>query len=174
MSHQTMLEDLKAELDHLDAAALQSIREIINQTKHRLSQAPGTGRGAAASLIDIEAPLPFVGDNLTPEEYERLTLQERGMLQWRLKQHNRFWLEETFAKLNAACLVVIDGKVIASGKTLKNKPRQKQILEICRRTGKFPFVFVNDKFITIEESISSWHKTNQVGDYYPTLPSALF
>jgi hypothetical protein len=39
--------------------------------------------------------------------------------------------------------------------------------------GKFPFIFVNDKFITIEEIASSWSKTKQAGDYYPTLPVTL-
>jgi hypothetical protein len=113
--------------------------------------------------------LQFVGENLTPEEYEKLTLQERGMLQWRLQMQNHFWLEKTFLKLNAAWLVVVNGQVIASGKSLKNLPMQPQVRRICRRTGKFPFIFVNDKFITIEEIISSWSKTKQAGDYYPTL-----
>ncbi|MGH7456811.1 MAG: hypothetical protein ACRENG_36010, partial [bacterium] len=100
-------------------------------------------------------------------EYERLSLDERGALQWRLKQRNRDWLQKQFAKLGAAWVVVVDGKVIASGKTLENKPMSPQILKICRRTGKFPFIFVNDKFITIEESISAWQTTIRAGDYYP-------
>jgi hypothetical protein len=172
MNHEA-IENIKAELDHLDPAALQSIREIIHKSKRRSSPVPETRQSSDMPPIDIEEPLPFIGDNLAPEEYEKLTLQKRGELQWRLRQQNRSWLEETFAKLNAAWLVVIDGKVTASGKTLKNKPRQKQILEICRRTGKFPFVFVNDKLIVIEESASSWHATKQLGDYYPTLPITL-
>jgi len=97
----------------------------------------------------------FVGKNLLPEEYQRLSLEERGVLQWRLKQQNRTWLQKQFSKLGAAWVVVIDGKVFASGKTLENKPLSPQILKICRRTGKFPFMFVNDKFIRIEESISA-------------------
>lgn len=98
--------------------------------------------------------MKFVGKNLLPEEYPRLSFEERAALQWRLKQQNRNWLQKQFAKLNAAWLVVVDGKVIASGKTLKNRPTSPQILKICRRTGKFPFIFVNDKFITIEEAIA--------------------
>jgi len=47
---------------------------------------------------------------------------------------------------------------------------QPQIAAIHRRTGKFPFVFINDTFMTIEESASAWHETNALGDMYPTLP----
>jgi len=173
MTHEIILEDIKTELDHLDVAALQSIREIINQAKHPRSRAPKTNQRSTVPLIDIEEPLPFIGDNLTLEEYEKLTIQERGMLQWRLQLQNRFWLKETFAKLKNAWIVVVDGQVIASGKSLKNLPMPPQVRRICRRTGKFPFIFVNDKFITIEEIASPWSKTNQTGDYYPTLPLTL-
>ena len=75
-------------------------------------------------------------------------------------------LQEKFATLNAAWLVVVDGKVIASGKSLKDEPMPPQILEICHRTGKFPFVFINDTFLAIEESASSWHATNDPDDFY--------
>ncbi len=50
---------------------------------------------------------------------------------------------------------------------------QPQVLEVCKRTGKFPFVFINDKFVVIEESASLWHPTNQTDDHYPTLPIML-
>jgi hypothetical protein len=173
MNHEIMLEDIKAELEHLDPAALQSIREIIKQTKRPLSDRLKARQSAAMPLIDIEEPLPFVGENLKLEEHEQLSLQERAKLKRRLKEQNYQWLQTKFSALDAAWLVVVNGQVIASGKSLKDKPRQPQILEICRHTGKFPFVFVNDEFITIEESASSWHATKQPGDYYPTLPVTL-
>jgi hypothetical protein len=110
-------------------------------------------------------PLRFVGENLLPEEYQRLSLDERGTLQWRIKQQNHAWLQKQFSKLNAAWVVVIDGKIFASGKTLENKPMSPQILKICQRPRKFPFMFVNDKFITIEEGISAWQTTIRAGNY---------
>jgi hypothetical protein len=177
MNHEVMLEDIKAELDHLDAAALQSIRKIINQSKRSRSDGSKARQGSDMPLIDIETvkddDLQFVGENLTPEEYKKLTLQERGILQWRLQMQNHFWLEKTFSKLNAAWLVVVDGHVITSGRSLKNLPMQPQVRRICRRMGKFPFIFVNDKFIAIEEIVSSWSKTKQTGDYYPTISVTL-
>ena len=174
MNHEAILEDIKAELDHLDPAALQSIREIIAQSK-RNAAAPSPKNGGAASPLASEVMarpqgLAFAGENLALEEFERLSLKERAMLKRRLKDRNQHWLQEKFSALEAAWVMVLDGKVIASGKSLKDKPRPPQTVKISQRTGKFPFVFVNDKFITIEESASSWHKTAQAGDYYPTLP----
>jgi hypothetical protein len=177
MNHTNILETIKAELDHVEPAALQSIWEIIGQAKRKPFAKPETSAGSAPTRADTvtapSQPLKFVGENLTLEEYERLSPEERGSLQWRLKEQNHQWLQEKFAALNAAWLVVVDGKVTASGTSLEDKPRQPQILEICQRAGKFPFVFVNDKFIVIEESASAWHTTTRVGDYYPTLPVKL-
>jgi hypothetical protein len=170
MTHEIMLEDLKAELDHLDPAVLRSIREIINQAKRPLPDRLKARQSSDMPLIDIEEPLPFAGENLTLEEHEQLSLEERAKLKRRLKEQNYPWLHEKFSELDAAWLVVVDGQVIASGKSLKDKPRQPQVLEICRRIGKFPFVFVNDDYITIEENTSSWHATRQPGDFYPNLP----
>jgi len=175
MSHATMREHIKAEVDHLDPAALQTIWEIIGRARLQpatvLEPAVGSTPNRADKTAGSSPSLQFVGENLTLAEYESLPLEERGMLQRRLREQNCHWLQENFLALDAAWLVVINGKIIASGKSLNDKPRQPQILEIYRRTGKFPFVFVNDRFITVEESAASWHETKKVGDYYPTLPA---
>ena len=150
MSDTTMLQDIKADLDRVDAESLLSIREIIDQSFHKVTAlAAGSKPTRAGQMIVSRRQLKFVGKNLLPEEYQRLSLDERGALQWRLKQMNHEWLQKKFSKLGVAWLVVVDGKIIASGKTLENKPLSPEIFKICRRTGKFPFIFVNDKFITI-------------------------
>jgi hypothetical protein len=177
MSHATMLEHVKAELDYVDAEALPSIREFIARFKREsndfMKPVVGSAKSRAEEAAVSNQPLRFIGENLTPEEYEHLSPKERGMLQRRFQEKNHLWLQEKFSELEAAWLVVIDGNVFASGKSLKNKPRERQISRICRRTGKFPLIFVNEQFITIEESTSSWHKTKQPDDYYPTLPVIL-
>ena len=176
MSHATMREHIKAEVDHLDPAALQSIWEIIDRAKRQVAAVPEPAVGApsrAGKATVSSAPLQFVGENLTLEEYERLSLKERAMLQRRLKKQNHDWLQKKFAELDAAWLVVIGGQVIASGKTLKTEPMPPELLKINRQTGKFPFVFINDDFLTIEEGGSTWHSTGDPGDYYPTLPVTL-
>jgi hypothetical protein len=168
MSHTTILEDIKANLDRVDAESLLSIREIIDQSLRKVSGLTAGSAPVRANRVSASRQqLKFIGENLLPEEYERLSLEERAGLQWRLKQRNRDWLQKQFAKLDAAWLVVVDGKVVTSGKTLEDKPLSPQILKISRRTGKFPFIFVNDKFITIEENISAWQTAIRVEDYYP-------
>jgi hypothetical protein len=163
MSHATMLEQIKAKIEHADLATLQSIWEIFDQSERRSAAAPEPAVGSAQNRADKTTvpgqPLQFVGQNWTLEEFERLSPEERAMLKWRLKEKNHSWLQEKFSTLGAAWVVVVDGKVIASGNSLRKKPMPPQLLEICRRTGKFPFVFVNDKLIAIEESVSTWHDT---------------
>jgi len=166
---EAVIEDIKADLNHLDETTLQSIREIIDRAKRPRFLAPEAERRSTVPLIDIEEPLPFVGENWTLEEFERLSPEERAMRKWRLKEKNQDWLQEQFSTLSAAWVVVVGGKVVASGRNLKKKPLPPQLLKICRRTGKFPFVFVNDRFIAIEESASTWQKTILTDDYYPTL-----
>jgi len=150
---ETVIADITAELPQLNAAALRSIREMIDQLKQNEAAAsPKNGGPASPTMNKIPAapkPLAFVGENLTLEEFERLTLKERAMLKRRLKERNQQWLQEKLSALAAAWVMVIDGEVIASGKSIKDKPRPPQTVEISQRLGKFPFVFVNEKFITI-------------------------
>lgn len=174
MNHVDLRENIKAEVDHLDPAALQSIREIIGRARVQPVTALEPAVGSAPSRADKSfGASRFDGENLTLGEYESLSFEERGLLALRLKEKNHSWLQEKFATLNAAWLVVVDGKVIASGKTLKDEPMPPQILEICRHTGKFPFVFINDIFLAVEEGASTWHETDEPGDFYPTLPVTL-
>ncbi len=167
MSHESMIENIKANLDHVDPAALQSIWEIVNQSKPKPVLSPkSTGRSTFRRAAAEEKPAKFVGENLTLDEYERLSPKERGMLQRRLKEQNHLWLKNKFSELKAAWLVVVDGEVIDWGKSLKNLPLAKQNVEVSHHTGKFPFVFINDDLMAIEESKSAWHATNDPGDYY--------
>jgi hypothetical protein len=166
MSQEAIIENIKAELNQIDRTALLSILEIIDRSK-RQSVASSDPISASA---DRRKRLQFVGENLTLEEFERLSLKERAMLKWQLKKQNERWLRENFSDLEAAWVLVVDGKILASGKSLRTKPKPPELLQISRRAGKFPFVFVNDKFIAIEENLSVWQETIQAGDYYPTLP----
>jgi hypothetical protein len=168
MSTATILEDIKADLDRVDAESLLSIREIIDQSLGKVSALAAGSEAARADRAAVSRrQLEFIGKNLLPEEYQRLSLEERGELQWRLKQLNHEWLQKQFSKLDAAWVVVIDGKVFAPGKTLENKPMSPQILKICQRTGKFPFIFSNDKFIAVAENVSAWQKMIGADGYVP-------
>jgi hypothetical protein len=65
--------------------------------------------------------------------------------------------------------MVIDGQVQAWGKTMKDYPQPKQIMEICRKTGKYPFIFIDDDRMAIEESASVWHGLD-ADDFYQNQP----
>jgi hypothetical protein len=67
--------------------------------------------------------------------------------------------------------LVFIGQIIASGATLSDYPEAEQILEVCHRTGKFPFLFINEDLLAIEESGSAWHPTTATDDLFPTVKS---
>ena len=143
MSHESMIENIKANLDHVDPAALQSIWEIVNQSKSKsVLSSKSTGRSTFQRAASEERSAKFIGKNFTLDEYERLSPKERGMLQRRLKEQNHLWLKNKFSELKAAWLMVIDGEVIDWGKSLKNLPLARQNVDVFQRTGKFPFVFI--------------------------------
>jgi len=168
MSDETMMEDIKAGLERVDAAALQSIWAIINHSRPEFAAAPAiTDRTKFQHIAAPEGPSKFVAENLTLDEYERLSIKEKGELQRRLKEQNHFWLREKFTTLKAAWVLVIDGEVFDWGKSQKNLPLAKQNVAIYHRTGKFPFIFINDDLMAIEESASAWHATKDFGDFYP-------
>jgi len=91
--------------------------------------------------------------------------KERAANKLRLKNQNREWLLQKFKALRVAWLMVIDGQITASGKTLSDYPTPEQLLEVCHRTGKFPFLFINDELMAIEESGSVWHVTTAPEDF---------
>jgi hypothetical protein len=116
-----------------------------------------------------EKPLKFVGENPPFDPNRNLSLEERIAAKHLLKADNREWLMQKFNDLKAAWLMVVDGKVIASGKKFSDYPTPEQILEVCHRTGKFPFLFINEDVLAVEESSSAWHSTVDPGDFYPTV-----
>lgn len=69
--------------------------------------------------------------------------------------------------------MILDGKIIDSGDSLKDYPSTEQIREIGLRHGKRPFVFINDLLVAIEESGTPWHRTVYRNDFYPTVSLVL-
>lgn len=174
MSQETMLAAINAELNHADAATMNLVLETLRNAKQTK---PITrfqaGDHHYASKSQPTPALQFVGENLTLEEYRSLEPKEKGVLQMRLKEQNHLWLREQFKRRKAAWLVVVNGSIEAWGESLKDRPLAPQNVEVSQRTGKFPFVFVNDDYMAIEESGSAWSETIDPQDSYPTLPLTL-
>ena len=111
--------------------------------------------------------LPFVGQNPSFDPNRNASLKEQAAIKRQLKSDNRDWLSQHFRDLLAAWLMVVDGQVLTFGAALDDYPTSEQILEVCHRTGKFPFI--NEKALAIEESTSLWHPTKERHDAYPTV-----
>lgn len=174
MSQETMLAAINAELKNADTATMGLILETLRRVKQPRPAAVFEVYDRREALgLQTPTTLHFIGENLMPAEYRSLPPHDRVSLQKRLKEQNALWLREQFSKRKAAWLVVVDGEVIACGETLANLPLAPQHAETARKTGKFPFVFINDDHIVIEENASHWHATNAPNDFYPTIPMSL-
>ncbi len=168
MSHETMLAAINAELRNADVATMNLVLETLRQAK----QAKPKSRARVSDSITPIKPqtqtvAEFIGENPPFDPHRNLSLHERGAFKRQLKAQNHEWLLKQFQKLKVAWLMVIDGRVTASGATLESYPKPEQILDVCQRTGKFPFLFVNEDHLCIEEN-GSWPKTIIPDDYYPT------
>ncbi len=176
MSHESMIATINAELKEADTETLGLLLEVLRKPKQGLFKSvkklpnvmPRSSTKKATSLRRLE----FVGENLPFEAIEKLSIKERGALQRSLKEQNKDWLREKIANLKALWVMVMDGRVHAWGKSMKDYPQPEQIMEICRSTGKYPFIFIDDDQMAIEEGSSVWHRLDE-DDYYPTVPVIL-
>jgi hypothetical protein len=119
--------------------------------------------------LDLAAKIGFRTRNLSLEEYKRLSDSERSYFHALAREENKSWIESRMQEHEAGWMVVIDGRVITHGKSLDDYPDEAEIRKICKKTGEFPFVFVSDLLLTVEEGMTSWHQTAHPDDYYPTL-----
>jgi hypothetical protein len=111
----------------------------------------------------------FIGENLTLKEYSALDEDKKIQLQSTLWKKNGRWLNNKFEKLNAAWVTIVDGEVETFSSDIDEYPQRDEILDICKKRGKFPFIFINKAFLAIEETSSKWTKTKYINDYYPTV-----
>jgi hypothetical protein len=176
MNHEPLLETIKAGLEEADIATLKSVLETLSEAKQKYSTQPRPSGvdGLRSQLANTPTtpgrPLEFIGKNPPFDPNQNRTFEERAALKHRLKAQNHDWLSQKFKDLQAAWLMVVDGEIIASGGTLADYPEPEQILEVCHHTGKFPFLFINEDVLAIEESGSAWHSTINPDDAYPAVP----
>jgi hypothetical protein len=177
MTRETVIERVKKKYANADVATIDAVLKtlqesgsLLNVPQQSLSVAHSKTPQAAQTSRHQQT---FVGENLSPEVYRKLSFEERGALNSQLKEQNLEWLKEKFTALQAAWLTVMNGVVIASGKNLDTYPRIEQVHEIISRYGKQPIIFVNDSFVAIEENGASWNTTVYPDDFYPTVSVAL-
>lgn len=115
----------------------------------------------------------FVSRNITLEEYEALPRSEKRRYDDDAEKLNERWIENQLRSLHAKWIMVVDGQVVAHGATLDSYPSDGEFLALCKKTGKYPFLFVSAKVFAIEEHITFWHETDELGDSYPAVAIAI-
>lgn len=160
-----MQEDLRREVEErvgkpLDAEGLRVFEATLHAVLKRGVNLQVPSQEKAPSLI-------FQGENISLEEYERLPDDQKVRYAMDAQERNREWLEQKFRELQASWLMVVDGQVVAYGSP-EDYPSDEEFLELCRRTGKEPFIFDNPFELLIEES-GGWHPTMYSPDHYPTV-----
>ena len=159
MTAETLIEKVRDKLGALDRNGEQIVTaamEILNDKSSSLSSNNG-----------------FVGQNVTLEEYEALSPDEKSRYLEEAETLNRRWIENQYKTFDANWIMVVDGRVVLSGMSLKDYPEHEDFLKICETTGKYPFVFISAQLLAIEERSTNWHDTFEAGDAYPAVPIAL-
>lgn len=158
MTTETLIEKVRAELGPLDARGEQIVAATMKLFPNRDI--------APMNRTKEEA---FVSRNLSLEEYQALPRSERRGYQEEAERLNRRWIESQLEKLGAEWLIVIDGRILKHGATLSDYPGNRELRALSRKHGKCPFVFFSNALLAIEESTTTWHRTNKANDFYPAV-----
>jgi hypothetical protein len=155
MTQEIIVEKLRQNLGPLSNQAVSAVKEVLKML-HR-------SEGMDATLAQNEK---FIGANVSVEQYEAWSDDDRMRYQTEPEQANAAWIQKRLHELQAAWLMVIDGNVVAHG-ALTEYPFENEFDTLCKKFGKFPFVFLNPTVLMIEEACD-WHKTSEQGGFYPT------
>ena len=152
-----------------------TVEEILREIEKQLGELDERAKEAvklALKLVQGETEkateLVWQGENPPFEQMASLDIEERSRIMNELEERNREWLLRKCEELGAMWLLVVDGQIYAHGKNLAdNPPTDEEKLELARRTGKLPLMFLHPALFWIEET--SWHPTVYASDAYPTV-----
>jgi len=162
MITENVLEQVRGRLGPLNGQAEQAVAEALEIVR-RMNGAPFSppvDKGASDEN--------FKGENAELHEYLSWTDQQKLDYQTETESANTKWVEKNMQELNAMWMIVMDGQLVASGPAMRTFPRDEEFDALCRRQGKYPFVFFSPSLFHIEETLS-WHATKFSGDAYPTV-----
>lgn len=162
MTTETVLNQVRERLGSLSDEAEQAVAEALEIVRRM--------NGASLSpAVDQEASDEnFKGENAELQEYLSWSDQQKLDYQTETEKANAKWVEKKMQELDAMWLIVMDGQLVASGPLMRMFPRDAEFDALCRKHGKYPFVFFNPSLFYIEETLS-WHATKFSGDAYPTV-----
>ncbi len=154
---------------------------VLKQVRNRLGPLTDQAEQAVAQAVEIIRQMnglsfsptetkddDFKGENVSLEEYESWSNEQQRRYLVEAKKNNTKWIETKLHELNAAWLIVVDGKIKAHGPALQTFPHEEEFEAFCKKIGKFPFVIFSPRIFFIEES-ALWHSTKLSNDAYPTL-----
>jgi hypothetical protein len=95
----------------------------------------------------------FQSQNPRLQEYLKLSEEQQLEVWQAARQQNLDWLTRTFTALQAGWIMVIDGEVTRYGASLGDFPSDEELTRIEHESGKFPFVFLSDDLLAVEESV---------------------
>jgi len=162
MMTETVLNQVRDRLGPLSGEAEQAVTEALEIVR-RMNGAP------LSSAVEKEASDEnFKGKNADLQEYLSWTDQQKLEYQTETENSNAKWVEKMMQELNAMWMIVIDGQLVASGPVMRTFPHDEEFDALCRKHGKYPFVFFSPRLFYIEETLA-WHATKFSGDAYPTM-----
>lgn len=123
---------------------------------------------------DLIEKMDFKIKNVSLDSYKNLSHEARKQLHLSAFEENKDWIQNKIKEYHAAWIAVVDGIIIAFSDRIDDYPSDDQISEICQETKKFPFIFVNDAILAIEERGLGWSETKYENDTYPTLGIIIF
>jgi len=159
---ETVLRQVRDRLGPLSGEAEQAVTEALEIVRRMngSSLSPPVDQGASDEN--------FKGENAELQEYLSWTDDRQEQYQSDAENLNAKWSGKKMRDLNAMWLIVIDGKVVASGYTLRTFPFEEEFDALCEKTGKYPFVLFGPLMLAIEET-RVWHSTVAPNDSYPTI-----
>ncbi len=137
-----------------------TVEEILREIEEQLGELDERAKEAvklALKLVQGETEEPaepvWQGENPPFEQMASLDIEERSRIMNELEERNREWLLRKCEELGAMWLLVVDGQIYAHGKNLAdNPPTDEEKLELARRTGKLPLMFLHPALFWIEET----------------------
>jgi hypothetical protein len=162
MTTEILIEKVREEIGSLSTESEQAVATAL-----KILQRDGTKSSAQPSEEN------FVSHNITLEEYTVLPSAEKRRYLDEAENLNQRWVTNQLRKHNATWIMVVDGQVVLAGARLKDYPEHEDFLALCKRTGKYPFVFFNPRVFAIEEHSTAWHSTYEPDHLYPALSLAL-
>jgi len=152
---------------------IQKVREKTGSLSSENEQILATAMQILHDAENASLPPPseenFLSRNITLEDYKALPRDEKRHYHDEAEKLNQHWVESQFRIHNAEWIMVVDGQVVRSGATLDDFTDHEELLEICHKTGKYPFAFFSKWIFAIEEQSTAWHNTHKVDDAYPAL-----